>query len=532
MAALSTSSMAQLIRALGGTCEIQHVDGTTEAGHFPQLISPHQPFKDCRSIIHEPKPGLRVEVKLEGDTFEMEDQRNWTDASFKTYCTPHERPFPVTVKAGERVQQTITLSIEDSRPKPTPGAHTGQHNDAIDIEIDEGGLLTRVPEVGLGVASHGKPLSESQAEWLRQLGPAHLRVDVVFEEASPIKRFERAAAEAARLGVALEVALHLTDDVRRELHSVVELARRQDIVIARWLIYHDRQYSFKLKWIELARNAFKASFPDTPIVGGANGYFVQLNRCRPPMDLLDGICYSINPQVHAFDNDSLVETLQAQADTVRSAREFSAGRPIVVSPVTLRPRFNPNETGPKPEPPPGELPTQVDPRQPTLFAAAWTLGSLKYLSESGVDSITYFETTGWRGVLELNSGALLPDRFPSIAGSVFPLYHVLCDVNEFHGGYVIPCRSSHPLAVEAMILEATDRKRIILANVTAQEKTVRIASVEGHWSVRRLDASTQLKAATKPKPFRAGDGSTVASLNDSLNFKLLPHAIITLDKTE
>ena len=37
--------------------------------------------------IHMPG-GVAVLTEFEGDLFEMEDQRNWTDGSFKTYCTP------------------------------------------------------------------------------------------------------------------------------------------------------------------------------------------------------------------------------------------------------------------------------------------------------------------------------------------------------------------------------------------------------------------------------------------------------------
>ena len=40
---------------------------------------------------------------MEGETFETEDQRNWSDASFKTYGTPLHLPFPVEVEEGTRV---------------------------------------------------------------------------------------------------------------------------------------------------------------------------------------------------------------------------------------------------------------------------------------------------------------------------------------------------------------------------------------------------------------------------------------------
>ena len=116
---------------------------------------------------------------------------------------------------------------------------------------------------------------------------------------------------------------------------------------------------------------------------GSDAYFTELNRERPPADALDFVSYSLNPQVHAFDDASLTETLEAQALTVKSARRFAAGKSVHVGPVTLQPRFNPNATGPEPEPPPGELPAQVDPRQLSLLGAGWTLGSVKYLSAGG-----------------------------------------------------------------------------------------------------------------------------------------------------
>lgn len=41
----------------------------------------------------------------------MEDQRNWTDSSFKTYCTPPQLPYPGKVAAGTRISQTVRLTL-------------------------------------------------------------------------------------------------------------------------------------------------------------------------------------------------------------------------------------------------------------------------------------------------------------------------------------------------------------------------------------------------------------------------------------
>src|SRR5207247_7392946 len=95
----------------GRPCVVEKADGTVERGIFPRFISPHQPFKEIRSIAHEVAPGVWAEVRFEGDVFEMEDQRNWTDASYKTYCTPLGLPYPVQVRCGDRVMQSVTLTL-------------------------------------------------------------------------------------------------------------------------------------------------------------------------------------------------------------------------------------------------------------------------------------------------------------------------------------------------------------------------------------------------------------------------------------
>ena len=68
----------------GAAARIEHVDGQTEAGAFPELIcaaQPVTPFAELRSLAHQVAPGLWAELSFSGDIFEMEDQRNWTDAS-------------------------------------------------------------------------------------------------------------------------------------------------------------------------------------------------------------------------------------------------------------------------------------------------------------------------------------------------------------------------------------------------------------------------------------------------------------------
>ena len=93
----------------GHAVRVEHTDGRVTAGSWPTDISPHQPFRDVAGFAWD-KDGIAALLTLAGDVFETEDQRNWTDASFKTYSTPLDRPFPVPVPAGARCRQSVRLT--------------------------------------------------------------------------------------------------------------------------------------------------------------------------------------------------------------------------------------------------------------------------------------------------------------------------------------------------------------------------------------------------------------------------------------
>jgi len=95
----------------GQKLKVTHVDGSEEETRFPEAISPSQPVFNIRALAHEAAPGLWATCRMEGDAFEMEDQRNWTDASYKTYVRPLALPWGYTLAKGSRHEQTISLSF-------------------------------------------------------------------------------------------------------------------------------------------------------------------------------------------------------------------------------------------------------------------------------------------------------------------------------------------------------------------------------------------------------------------------------------
>jgi hypothetical protein len=224
--------------------------------------------------------------------------------------------------------------------------------------------------------------------------------------------------------------------------------------------------------------------------------------------------------VHAFDDQSLTETLQGQQYVVKSARQFANGRQLHVSPVTFKMRFNPNATGPEPEPQPGELPPTVDPRQMSLYGAAWTLGSIKFLSEAGADLITCYETVGPRGLIQGSRDSAFMKYFPAEKEMVFPLWQILKWVLEFKKGNIIPIKSPKPLVINGLLLEQNGRQRLIAANYTLRSQNLILDEMAKSMAI--LDEHSAALLLRNPHALQP------VSCNQQ-SIELLPYAIACID---
>jgi hypothetical protein len=520
----------------GAVCRIVHSDGAVEASQFPLRVAPqlyqngrptpHGAFHSMRALTHQVTREVWAEVRFEGDEFETEDQRNWIDASYKTYCTPLQLPFPVEVQQGARITQTVRLTLQGT----VPTIHVEDQTQPMEVSIRPDAAPIPLPPLGLGVASHAQPLTLMEIERLRALNLAHLRVDLHLSKPGWETTLSGAAGESRALGVGLEAALFLSDAAEAELSALVAALRNQRPQVSAWLVFYTGAFSTPQPIIQQARNALAAYDPAIPLGAGTNANLAELNRARPPAHLPDFVTLAANPQVHAFDNTSLAENCAALRHLVDTVHEFSGGKRIALSPITLKARFNPVATGPETPPPPGELPSQVDPRQMSLFGAGWTLGSLKYLAENPATySITYYETTGWRGVMETEAGSPLPQKFRSSPGGVFPLYHVLADVGDYRGGEVIPVQSSQPLYIEALLLRRERRACLLLANLDSQPHTARIAGLSGAATYRLLDETTAETAMRWPEAFRVQLSPLLPDAAGEFTCGLLPYGLARID---
>lgn len=467
-------------------------DGSVIDCRFPDLIEPQifgkSSFQNLQAVAHEIAPEVWAEVAFSGDIFEMEDQRNWTDASFKTYCTPLALPFPVEIKHGTRPHQSITLrltGIKNQASQSIAPPHVANEI-AITIPSAPTGLL---PQIGLSVASHGKTLTKEEAVELRGLKLSHLRADIRLSAPDHLERLKQAIFEAETLNANLELALHLPANGEAQAHDILALLESHKKTLGRILALHEGEAATTpqtLSWTRM--NLGKLN---VPIGAGSDSNFCELNRDqalgRLELTEADFLFWSMNPQVHAFDHMSIMETLEAQAATVRSARALGGDRQLVVSPVTLKQRFNPVATNSNEAATSDELPPQVDPRQLSDFAAAWTLGSIATLAASGVNAATYYETTGWRGIMERASGSPCPEKFPAQPGEKFSVYRVFESLAGFT--HCASANSSDPNRVIALSLFMEQSlRRILFANLTATDVQLKVQLPDGRQQALKLEA--------------------------------------------
>jgi hypothetical protein len=508
------------------------------AGYFPILIEPQRIegnfeaplFPSCSSLSVRLENNLEVHTDFEGDLFEVEDQRNWTDGSFKTYCTPSSMGYPHNATPGQRIYQKIYIwmSGETAAHRIEPAQQLDQ------IKLFTGGpTQKKLPVIGFGLPSPNTHLSAQEVKLLCGLRPAHLKAELHFKDANWEQDLETAIRASQGLQTSLELAIFLANnnsDQLKRLHSLLK-----EVPVERLIVFHEGEAAFQTtsrKWLELVREHLGNAFPGVPIAGGTNGNFAELNRDRPDISIMDEVSYSINPQVHSWDEASLIEALEAQADTVITARSFCGSLPIVISSVTLKPPFNQAATEQDLPPLPGELPLPVDQRQISLFGAAWTVGSLKYLAEAGATSITYYETIGWRGLIERQGGSLIPGSFLSSPGMVFPVYHIFADLADFKDADIYSCHSSQPLAAAGLYLHCNNRWQLLIANLKFASQNILVGPLPtDRLKIRSLDENTAALSMFDPEQFRASF-ETLVREGQELAITLKPYGIIKINWEE
>jgi hypothetical protein len=501
---------------------VEHGGGSQQQSTFPDLISPGQPFKDMRAIHHHVTPAITAHCRFNGDIFEMEDQRNWSDASYKTYVRPLSLPWPYVMEQGMTNRQSVELEITRSQRSSQKPAQRANAPIRVAIAGPEGAF----PGIGVSIHPDLIPQALGHPSLMNSLRPQLLLVHfdpTAGHDQSHLRGFAgvtRRLPPLDKTQTVLELVLPAKGSVRDELSSVAEMVAAAHLPLSGILVSPapDRQSTLPGSvWppcppLAEIYQAAREVFPGIAIGGGTLSYFTELNRKRPPVELLDFVSHCTCPIVHAADDLSVMETLEAIPHIIRSARAIiGKDKPYRIGPSTIGMRHNPYGSRVMENPANCRITmTDRDPRQTSLFAAAWMIGYVAATAEAALQSLTVASLTAQLGLArETASGKL----------ELYPAFYAARALAELGGNLRHQCHSSRPDTIAAVAgVDREGRRIALLANLTGKKQGVVLEAGQQPHSASFLDEQSLMEPSTEAWREEKSDSS----------IQLLPYGVACL----
>jgi hypothetical protein len=237
------------------------------------------------------------------------------------------------------------------------------------------------------------------------------------------------------------------------------------------------------------------AFPGKLIGGGMFSYFTELNRKRPPADHLDLVSFTTSPMVHAGDDRSVMETIQAVPAVVKSVAAIAGAKPYAVGPSAIGVRDNPYGAEAKKNF--GNIRQAMnwnDPRQRGLLGAAWNLAYFAGFASGGASAIALGAPIGAFGAVA--SPTTFPQPWYNDNRGVYPVYHVIKGLAALHGKELLELQVSRSDLVQGIAVRTDAGTEVWLANLGGE--VLEIALDFAATSIARLDAEAFLNAAQNP----------------------------------
>jgi len=488
----------------GSPLAVRRADGSTTLVEFPKMVSPGQPVFDISGLVYLVQ-GIEVTITFKGEIFEMEDQRNWTDASYKTYCRPLSQPTPYLIAGGETVRQEVEIqvtgSVGRSPDTPTDSRATGLRLDPT-REV--------VPAVSLALDATSLPNAD-EIEIARLVAPQILQLRVSPETVNSVLDVSLALLRDGHPEIELEIVIPQDRQIDDCLEEIAKRCSSALIRVARVIALPEaylRSYQPAGPWPggPTPRDAAVAArrwFPGSRIGGGVLTNFAELNRCRPDMSVCDYITHGATAIVHAADDRSVGESLEGLSHVFASARVLASPREYRLGLVSIGMRSNPYGSRVVANPHQLRLPMAgTDPRQRGLFAAAWAIGAVAATEQCGISSIALAATVGPLGIIYRRAVWPQPIYDDGDGNVVYPLFHVVRALSQIA---VAPRLSvgGGPRCVVGVAGETRlGNQVLLLANLSDESRDVTLPQSA---RVRRLDEETFEAAAGDPDWLRSGE---------------------------
>lgn len=404
---------------------------------IPAQISPQPIVNGVPGALTEPFSELTIErtgfgvLKLSfgGDLFELEDQRNWGDASFKSYCTPLRLGYPRSLAEGTRIAHRVDIRFEPAvldrtEAKPAPGRDSG--GTAV-VEFPKLGCEWRKDLSTTSGAAVPASYRHYYIDATDAAGLEHLRS---LLEWSPHARLE-VAVDAQEHRALPSHQLSLVREHINQIKRVLVVGSGTDLPSA-WAIE---------SWRRLIQDATSSQ---VPVLAATRGYYVEYNRSAPLAAPTQGIAFPLTATVHSDEVGTIVDNAATIADMASTAKQLMRVAELAIVPLALYYPRTPHQAN---FPPPLVVP--------------WVAATTIHAALSGITSIT----------LAHDLIELVLDVAPNHAA-------FLTQLAECAGREVMALDPSMPSGVHAMLLAARADlpAQVLAANLSSEVQRIALTS--------------------------------------------------------
>lgn len=300
-------------------------NGRVIAEKLPRLVAPQllgsagpKPAMGPFTSFGISGTGARYELAMTGDLFELEDQRNWTDASFKIYSTPLALPRPRQLRNGETISQDVVIArAPERRARPMRKAQT-----------------TRPALTPTTVSALLSEATDADLLALRGAGVSHLRVELCPAEPGAMDEAGQRLAQAARAGMRSELTLWCDQatpwgQVQR---FVAEHEPDLVLVLPAGAVAGSRNECTSRDLFAIATR----ELPSSMLAGGTAFNLCELQRHE--LTHLGVLSCTLTPTVHAVDPLSVRETPGSLPALVQTLRARAPEAALALGPFQGRER--------------------------------------------------------------------------------------------------------------------------------------------------------------------------------------------------
>lgn len=338
--------------------------GVTHRTCLPELIAPQPlgptgPEPAIGPFSHFEYQGEQATYQLAatGDLFELEDQRNWTDASFKIYSTPLSLPRPHTLPAGAILRQEVRLTrVRHDLPRTSAPAPPARQ--------------PAWPRLSAVLTS----ASPADLRALASLGIETVRIETHPGSETDLSRAEGLIRQARDAGLGFELTLWCEQGTPwPAVRRLISQHRPELILVLPANAHGGRPNEHTPVW--LADEASSAL--GRPVAGGTPFSLCELQR--HPLDHLPVLTCTFTPTVHATDDLSVHETAAALPHVVRTLRALAPHAELALGPFQGRER----------------APSDPDGHRPSIagLPPRWLTRSLASLAHAGVERLCVADLT-------------------------------------------------------------------------------------------------------------------------------------------